>query len=243
MWLLKPQPPTSNYNPNAVFVSHLMLALGGFLFALSPFEVAVDYRADSIISPWKLFVFGGEEENQSPQCKCQKWGGELMTLLDHTFHSGTSTASCHSCPFLKVSVWLPQPHRQAEKEELERGSALQIGSWAGRWLWRCNCSVQPPAPHQMLATEPLLMPYFLCSCGNWPGWFLGNPQDRSVQVTVLYSFPNCWPTLSVVSELFLMNSSSRVTSLGHHGLYNIHHDYDQCGALEHWGSQLVHGFS
>lgn len=69
MWLLKPQPPTSNYNPNAARVSHLMLALGGFLLALSPFEVAVDYRADSMIPLWKLFVVGrrkGGKRNQSP---------------------------------------------------------------------------------------------------------------------------------------------------------------------------------
>lgn len=29
---------------------------------LSPFEVAVDYRADSIISLWKLFVAGEDGE-------------------------------------------------------------------------------------------------------------------------------------------------------------------------------------
>lgn len=52
-----------------MFVSHLMLALGDFLLVLSPFEVAVDYRADSIISLGKLFVAGEEEgakRNQSP---------------------------------------------------------------------------------------------------------------------------------------------------------------------------------
>lgn len=38
-----------------------MPALGGFLLALSPFEVAVDYRADSVISRGKLFVTGEEE--------------------------------------------------------------------------------------------------------------------------------------------------------------------------------------
>lgn len=63
-WLLKPQLPTSNYNPNAGFVSHFTPSLGGFPLALSPFEVAADYRAGSvIISLWKVFGAGGKEIN------------------------------------------------------------------------------------------------------------------------------------------------------------------------------------
>lgn len=63
-WLLKPQLPTSNYNPNAGFVSHFTPSLGGFPLVLSPFEVAADYRAGSvIISLWKVFRAGGKEIN------------------------------------------------------------------------------------------------------------------------------------------------------------------------------------
>lgn len=58
-YLLKPQLPTSNYSPNAVFVSHFTPSLGGFPLALSPFEV--DYRAGSVISLWKAFGAGGKE--------------------------------------------------------------------------------------------------------------------------------------------------------------------------------------
>lgn len=138
MWLLKPQPPTSNYNPNAVFVSHLMLALGGFLFALSPFEVAVDYRADSIISPWKLFVFGGEEENQSPQCKCQKWGGELMMLLDHTFLSGTNQYSILPLMSIPESVSLIATTPQTGRE-----GGIGTGFSSANWLlgWKVTLEV------------------------------------------------------------------------------------------------------
>lgn len=73
-WLLKPQLPTSNYNPNAVFVSHLTSSLGGFLLALSPFEVAVDYRAGSVISPWKVFGSGGRKSITPVQGSELGWG-------------------------------------------------------------------------------------------------------------------------------------------------------------------------
>lgn len=55
---------------------------------------------------------GGEEveRDQSPLCKCQKWGGGLMTLVNHTFYSGPSTASCHSdVLFWSISVSATTP--------------------------------------------------------------------------------------------------------------------------------------
>lgn len=57
---------------------------------------------------------GGEEVegNQSPLCKCQKWGGGLMTLLNHTFYPGPSTYPATQMSFSEVSVCLPQLLRQ-----------------------------------------------------------------------------------------------------------------------------------
>lgn len=104
---------------------------------LSPFEVAADYRAGSVISLWRGFGAGGKEINP-PSTRVRTGVGDWQCCPANPSTQGPillwgcCSDGCSSLESQRKSI-------------SKRVLALQVGFQSGKWLWWCNYSAQSPS--------------------------------------------------------------------------------------------------